>query len=422
MLNQLYLGLDIGTSGVRGICINEALEIIAVAKVTAKNTDRLSLRNPASWKEMVNQVFASLSKEVSLNDILSISVDGQSGTVLLCDNNGSLFEETSLLYNDNPSESSKNELNHLIGMCPPSLGRALSLWKTQGKPQEFQIIHQADWIAGLLCNCFNQSDENNTLKMGYSPQQQKWSFDKTKLPFDDNALPLVSIPADLKGYAITPYAKNLGLNQNCRIVSGTTDGTAGFIAAAGLQQLASGTAVTSLGTTLIIKNTAASNIQNEKFGVYSHKLFNVWIAGGASNSGAGILLDYFSPKQLRQLSRMINPSLSTPLKYYPLLVKGERFPIHNSEMLSQVEPRPDDDSAFLAGLFESIARIEKQAYEVLDSLGAPYPNLIQTVGGGSQNEVWTAIRERVLGVKVKRAEQTEAAYGSALIAHRGSLG
>lgn len=90
-------------------------------------------------------------------------------------------------------------------------------------------------------------------------------------------------------------------------------------------------------------------------------------------------------------------------------------------MVSNVEPRPGGDSDFLAGLFESIARIKKQAHEVVDALGAPYPNSVQTVGGDSKNKVWSAICERVLGVEVVRAVQPEAAYGSALIAHRGAL-
>ena len=43
-----------------------------------------------------------------------------------------------------------------------------------------------------------------------------------------------------------------------------------------------------------------------------------------------------------------------------------------------------------------------------------------TAGGGAQNDKWTAIRERVLGVPVRKAEQTEAAYGAALLALKGA--
>lgn len=43
-----------------------------------------------------------------------------------------------------------------------------------------------------------------------------------------------------------------------------------------------------------------------------------------------------------------------------------------------------------------------------------------TAGGGSKNEKWTKIRERVLGLPVSRASQTEAAYGAALLALKGA--
>jgi len=53
--------------------------------------------------------------------------------------------------------------------------------------------------------------------------------------------------------------------------------------------------------------------------------------------------------------------------------------------------------------------------------GVPYPSLIKTSGGGSQNSVWLRIRERILGATVIAAEETEAAYGAALIALHGAV-
>lgn len=422
--NPLYLGLDIGTSGVRGICINSESDIVAAATADVTATDRDSLRNPLTWKNRVIQVLAELDTLVGLSHVVSVSVDGQSGTVLLCDRQGQLFEDTSLLYNDAPSHTTVSKVTALLGHCPATLGRVFELWHKQHQPKGFHAVHQADWIAGLLCGHYDQSDENNALKMGYVPQTKTWgeltnSFDKTTLPFSTTALPAISPPAVFRGTTSTSLAQSAGFSPACQVVSGTTDGTAGFIAAAGLDNLSPGTAVTSLGTTLIIKSLSEQPIKSASSGVYSHKLFDVWIAGGASNSGAGILLDYFTPDQLEHLSKSIDPSIESPLDYYPLLVKGERFPVYDPDQLSRVEPRPVDDVEFLAGLFESIARIEKQAYETLDHLGAPYPVRVTTIGGGATNPVWRKIRERVLGVEVVTAKHPDAAYGSALIAQLG---
>ncbi len=63
-----------------------------------------------------------------------------------------------------------------------------------------------------------------------------------------------------------------------------------------------------------------------------------------------------------------------------------------------------------------MAHIEQLGYQRLQALGAPYPRRILTTGGGAANETWTQIRERVIGVPVRKAVHSEAAYGAALVA------
>lgn len=57
---------------------------------------------------------------------------------------------------------------------------------------------------------------------------------------------------------------------------------------------------------------------------------------------------------------------------------------------------------------------------MLKELGATPVEEILTSGGGSKNEKWIEIRERVLGIPVHKALQTEAAYGAALLAMKGA--
>jgi len=417
----LYLGIDIGTSGIRGIVIDQNKKIIASAKADCKDDSRAALRNPLQWKAMLTEVLKQLGRQLDLAQIKALSVDGQSGTVLLCNNKGELFGEQSRLYNDAPTQETVSELTQGIGLCPATLGRAYELWHQYRCPDDFFIVHQADWVAALFCGQFYQSDENNALKLGYSPLLKDWEFDPEKLPFKQSALPHISPPARFRGVANTDFSREMGLSERCQIISGTTDSTAGFIAASDSKTLATGNAVTSLGTSLVTKVISERPLAKNNVGAYSHKFGDLWISGGASNSGAGTLLEFFSKEQLAQLSKTIDPDIPSPFQYYPLLVKGERFPINDPKMESITTPRPDSDSEFLAGLFESIAGIEKQAYETLDDLGAPYPGIIKTVGGGSQNDVWNKIRERVLGVTIISAKNPDPAYGSALIARRGAL-
>uniref|UniRef100_M1AKY0 Carbohydrate kinase FGGY C-terminal domain-containing protein n=1 Tax=Solanum tuberosum TaxID=4113 RepID=M1AKY0_SOLTU len=85
-----------------------------------------------------------------------------------------------------------------------------------------------------------------------------------------------------------------------------------------------------------------------------------------------------------------------------------------------LHPRPESDVEYLHGILESIARIEAKGYKLLKDLGATPVEEVITSGGGSKNQKWIKIRERVLGLPVCKADQTEAAYGAALLAMKGA--
>ncbi|KAJ6985619.1 kinesin-like protein KIN-7D [Populus alba x Populus x berolinensis] len=178
--------------------------------------------------------------------------------------------------------------------------------------------------------------------------------------------------------------------------------------------------VTSLGSTLAIKLLSTTRIDDARFGVYSHRLDDKWLVGGASNTGGAVLKQFFTDEQLQKLSEQINPMEASPLDYYPLKAVGERFPVADPNLVPRLHPRPESDVEYLHGILESIAHIEAKAYNLLKDLGATQVEEVFTAGGGAKNEKWTMIRERVLGLPVSRAKQTEAAYGAALLALKGA--
>jgi D-ribulokinase len=99
-----------------------------------------------------------------------------------------------------------------------------------------------------------------------------------------------------------------------------------------------------------------------------------------------------------------------------LLKPGERFPINDPHWHPRIEPRPDEDSAFLQGLLIGIAKIEAQGYQLLQDLGATPVTRIYSAGGGAKNLVWQQIRQGYIRVPIELATQQEAAYGAALLA------
>ncbi len=277
------------------------------------------------------------------------------------------------------------------------------------------FLHQADWLAFLLHGQLGISDYHNALKLGYDVEQLKYPdwLEKMQIPIQ---LPKVLSPGTPIAEVRPEIAAKFGLRHDCLVCAGTTDSIAAFLASGAKLP---GEAVTSLGSTLVLKLLSHTRIEDARYGIYSHRLGDLWLTGGASNTGGAVLRQFFTDAELESFSREIDRSKASDLDYYPLLKVGDRFPINNPNLPPRLEPRPDNPMEFLHGLLESIARIETRGYELLQQMGADKLTRVYTAGGGAANDTWTAIRARHLQVTVVASVYTEAAYGTALLAMQG---
>jgi hypothetical protein len=272
---------------------------------------------------------------------------------------------------------------------------------------------------GQLSGQFGHSDESNCLKLGYDPVQRQWPEWISHLGLAVGTLPQVH-PVATPLHRLTPAMAQLtGFPQETIICSGTTDSTAAALAT-GIQRPGEG--VTVLGSTLVVKVLSDRPVFSTRHGVYSHRLGERWLVGGASNSGGAVLLDHFNRQQITDMTAQLQPRRPTGLDYYPLRRPGERFPVNDSQLQPRLTPRPTDDLLFFQGMLEGMAEIEASAYRKLAALGAPAVTHIETLGGGAQNRAWQHIREQATGVPITLARQQEAAYGSALLARAGFFG
>jgi sugar (pentulose or hexulose) kinase len=274
-------------------------------------------------------------------------------------------------------------------------------------------------LAGCLTGDFGHGDENNCLKLGYDPVARQWPAWLAELGVPIPWLPAVQPAGSRLGSISAAAHRATGLPAGLPVFAGTTDSVAAALAAG---MAAPGDAVTSLGSTLALKILADRPVVSAAHGVYSHRLFDRWLAGGASNSGGAVLRAYFSAAEMAELTPRLQPQQPTGLDYYPLLRPGERFPVNDPGLRPRLTPRPADRLRFFQGLLEGIARIEQSAYGLLRQLGAPPPARVITTGGGAANRPWRQMRESLLGVPVVAAECTEAAVGAALLACRGAGG
>lgn len=418
-----HIGIDFGTSGCRAVAIDDNGSVIAETRLplpAPEQSDAGILQDPILWWNACIHLLDALFAQLKGKKIIAICVNGTSGTVLVTDKFGTPLAPARM-YND---ASCVTEADRIRQHAPAASGahgsssglaKALRLYDEQPKTHWFHT--QADWIAGNLRGQFGVSDENNALKLGYDPITRTWPTWLNALDVPSACFPSVVPPGTALGHLSPQWTKHWKPATSPMIVAGTTDSIAAFIAAAsGIGPLAEGIAVTSLGSTLVLKIAASQPLFAPEFGIYSHRLQGQWLTGGASNSGGAVLLQHFSPARIDELSKQLQPDISTRLNYYPLPRRGERFPINDPQYAPRISPRPSDDVVFFQALLEGMAEIERRGYSLLADLGASYPKHVLSAGGGAKNASWLKIRERVLGVPVTRATIDEAAYGSALLA------
>jgi sugar (pentulose or hexulose) kinase len=416
-MKGVAIGIDLGTSGIRAALVDARREVVALGRAPIGAEER---SNPDAWWRALREAIGALAREASLMDVEGIAVDGTSGTILPVDAAGRPLAPASL-YNAAAEPASVARVARVAPPGSPARGASSPLARAlawRNLPGWAHLQHEADWLAGRLSGRFGLSDWNNALKAGYDPAIPGWPDWLHALDLDPALLPEVVPPGQTIGRISPPVAHMLGLPTAARIVAGTTDGCAAFLATGAVEE---GDGVTSLGTTLTLKLLSPRPVLAPDHGIYSHRIGSLWLPGGASNTGGGALAKYFSPAQLAALSDRIDPSIASGLDFYPLPSAGERFPIADPALPPRETPRPADDVAFLHGLLEGIARIEAAGYRRLADLGAPLVRRVFTVGGGARNPAWTAIRATVLGdaatgVEFPVPRALEAAVGTAGLA------
>lgn len=416
----VYVGVDMGTSGCRAAAVDAAGTPLALSAESLPPPHRAGPRvtqDPGRWWEALVAALQRLTRMVDRDRIAAVAVDGTSGTLVPCDPLGNPAGPA-LMYDD---ARAAGEARAIAAVAPPVSGAhgptsalAKLLWWRAHHPRDAVLaLHQADWLAGRLSGRFGVSDWNNALKLGFDPVGLTWPGWLADLGVDPQTLPEVRAPGADLGPLHPVAAAATGLPAQARVVAGTTDGVAGVLAAGARRP---GEGVSALGSTLILKLCSAAPVFAPEYGIYSHRLGDLWLTGGASNAGGAVLAQHFTVADLDRLSPLLRPERPTGLDYYPLPGTGERFPVCDPLLAPRLEPRPDRPETFLQGLLEGLATIEAEGFRRLSDLGGPLLVSVRSIGGGARNPAWTAIRARALGVPLVRADSGDPAVGTARLA------
>lgn len=404
----LFLGLDIGTQGVRALAVSEAGEVIASARqplvVPAENAPQE--QDPASWWNAVVEVVQQLGELRSAVTALAISCT--SGSVCMVDAQqnpvgpGLLYADSrGLPFKGKGSSWAIAKIAWLLEHRPDLVDRAATFTSPGG------------FVATKLLGEPAAIDVTQALKFGFDPSSNEWGI----LPVDSSMLPRVVSTGVAIGTLCSDAAQALGLSQTTTVVSGATDGVAGQFAC----RPSPNRWAVALGSTIVWKALSEQRLDDEASGIYSHRGPGTWwLPGAASTAGARILSTWATDAELADYDRLVMFSTDVAAAY-PSVVQGERFPFEDPTFT----PWPSESANGLdryASEALGATFVERWGCEVLTAEGCLAPASIATTGGAVSSQSWMQLRADVMQLPIEIPSEPSSAFGAAVIAAAPTLG
>lgn len=433
--SELFIGIDLGTQGVRVTVADTNGHIQTNASypfrldTTPVTSPQFFEQDPREWwtatATCLRQVTSNM--EVSQrNSITALAITATSGTICLLDAAGTPISRA-IMYSDRRANDEATIINTAVSdltarygyQFAASFGLPKLLWMQRHQPETVTaarfFAHAADVLTGHLTGDYATSDWSHALKSGYDVQNLCWPdelFDALCLPREK--FPHVVAPGTIIGNISPQAAEETGLPQRTVVVAGMTDSCAAQMAGGAVEP---GQWMSVLGTTLAIKGVTTDLLRDPAGRIYSHRHpTGIWMPGGASNTGGEVLARQFADEDLSQLDEYAAHLTPTALLCYPLERTGERFPFAHPSACSFLIGDASSRVHYYTACLEGVGYIERMAYDVLSQIGAPMSGAIRATGGGARSQVWLQIRANILNRPLEVPEQTEAAFGAAVLA------
>lgn len=427
-----FIGIDVGTQGVRLIVVDqEGKEIFSNGESLILTDHSREEQSPEEWWQASLRLLRLMARAIKNQfsddfDIEAICVTSTSGTVIpLDENNKPLF--SAIMYSDQRSAATSIKVKAAAEAFydnqggytsyNSSSGLSKMVWFVEKYPKEAAKIkywiHASDYITGKLCGRFDTTDYTNALKSGYDVKRNEWSpYVYDVLPIKREWLQKVVPTGEVLGLLKPEFITEFGLNQDIKVVAGLTDGCASQIASGAVEL---GDWNTTIGTTMVIKGITKDEINDPEGRIYSHRHpQGYWMPGGAANIGAD-WVNKFSKENVLEYSKVGESLIPTPYLSYPLQTSGERFPFIAPDARG-FEPEGLKPVERFVSSMEGLAFVERYAYEMIEKLSGEKVNAVFTAGGASNNDLWMKIRSNVLNLPIKKMNNVSGAMGAAIMA------
>ena len=415
-----YIGIDLGTSAIKVILLDESQTehaVISVPLTVLRPHAGWSEQNPADWWRGVEDALDQLASKhpEKMGSLRAIGLSGQMHGLVALDAQDAVLRNA-ILWNDTRASSQADTLDSLepafrkIGgnMVMAGFTAPKAVWMAHHESELFAriktILLPKDYLRLCLSGekISDMSDASGTLWLDIA--QRRWS--ETLLAasgVDIGQMPALVEGCHIGGYLRSELAKKWGINQQVIIAGGGGDNAA---AAIGLGIIRPEQSFVSLGTSGVVFLVTDRFIERADKAVHAfcHALPNCWHQMGVTLSATDSLnwlselLDQPVPDLLAQM-KLEDSTKALPI-FHPYL-SGERTPHNNPHArggffgLARTDNAGDMARAIVQGVAFAIA----DARDVLDC-AKHLPDMMIATGGGARNTYWLELIASLTGCNV----------------------
>jgi xylulokinase len=431
------VGVDVGTTGVRGVAVDELGAVVASATSGYEFRTPQPLwteQDPEDWWRGTQAVLGRLAGELG-SRIAGIGLTGQMHGSVFLDSAGEVIRPA-LLWNDQRTGKQCAEITERVGADrlrqitgnPALTGFQAPkvLWLRDEEPECYarvaHVLLPKDYVRLRLTRelATDASDAAGTLFLDL--QERRWSdaiLDALEIP--ESWLPTVCESPETAGAVPADVATALGMQPRINVAAGGGDNAA---AAVGTGIIHNGVLSSSIGTSgvLFAHTETATPDPSGRIHAFCHAVPGKCCLLGVTLSAGGSLrwwrdVTGLSYDTLVGEAESISPG-AEGLIFLPYLT-GERTPHLDPEArgvffgLTARHTRAHLTRALLEGVLFSL----RDALEVMRELGVR-PTTVVATGGGSASPIWLRLQADVYNTEIRSTVIHEgAAYGAALLGH-----
>src|SRR5690554_787407 len=348
---SLLLGLDIGTSGVKGLLISAEGEIRGSKMETyplATPRPGWAEQDPEDWWEATKKCLKTLVKESGINpaEIKGISFSGQMHSSVFLDKKMEVIRPA-ILWSDTRTSPQCQEIYQRVGglkelikyVSNPALEGFTApkiLWLKENEPDNFKklnlVLLPKDYIRYKLSGEIHTEVSDGAGSLLMNVKEKDWSLPLLeKLGLSKDILPPIVDSVAITGKVSASAARETGLTTGIPLVAGGADNACGAVGSGIIKE---GRVMASIGTSGVVVAQTGEALADKggKVHLFNHAVPDNWYMMGVVLSAGmsfswlkeNLFDDRYQYSKLDEMAEAVDPGCEG-LFFLPYLF-GERTP------------------------------------------------------------------------------------------------